>query len=125
MRLWKVLLIFGIVSSGFASGFLWKHMRAPSGPERFETPGTVAATAEAEPLPPGYDPGLILPPPDMRGVTLDVSGLMIKDHFKKVAGLPSALEPPLFDTPFGVIPVGAEAPAPDGVPERLPPVIRM
>jgi hypothetical protein len=132
MRLWKTLFIVAVVGSAFAAGYYLNLNRA-SGPAPLAAVVEIAAATPAErpvsappspfcaptdALPPGYDPALVLPPPEAKGHTLEPSMLMIKDHFHEVAGLqpgataapptPQFLEMPLDLTP----PVGVEPPLP-------------
>lgn len=82
MTAWKVVFVVAIVASGFGTGYLCNEWNRPA------TPQAATPVAKVDPQPDG-DPLLILPPPDMKGVMLDPAGLMVKDHFRDMAGLKS------------------------------------
>jgi hypothetical protein len=137
MRLGKFFLIMAIIGSGFGAGYLWRNRQfAAQGPQ------SVAGQYDAvkEPMPPGYDPSLVLPPASEKGVTIDPPIELVRGHFLRQTGFEQATndEPPLVDGPpllppepnplrfdqSPPWPVIAEGP-PALEPAPLPPVIRL
>lgn len=116
MKTWKSMLLLGIVLAGIGTIYLMSTQTKK--PTRTSAP-EIASTVQ-DPKPAGYDPDLILPPPDIQGYVIDLPSKDVRDHFEAMAGLklPKDVEQGLLTIPppDDLIPVGARivrAPAPN------------
>ena len=83
MKTWKSLVLIGIIVAGFGTIYLMSTQSKKPAP----APAPQVANAVEEPRPAGYDPELILPPPDVQGFVVDLPAKDVRDHFVAMAGL--------------------------------------
>ncbi len=121
MNLWKYTLMIAVVAGGFGTGYLCRQ-REPIRCVQIQTQPPAGAAA------PGYDPSLIVPPPDVdsKGVFLDPPLDELRNQFRKQMGFETNASETTRGDASWLIPVEAtsDLPAPDQVPATLPPSLR-